>query len=254
MFGPSRENFYALIFECKTCITHGPGKTGLSTAVLTKHPGHDLINVSHALLSYQVLKHQFYISYWSATGKNPPIFFMKDYLDDEYAMSIGSILNETLKAIPELEVKMANLAARRPILTIIGAQVKLPHIKADPAAKEEPIIITKLEVKWERAIGILAGVLGLNVALVLVTWLVSRNVPVIDHQSTLAVARLVRTALSVVETGPIAPTGRLADRVKNVSGTIRYGTRRGTGEYSNLYQLDLWNDVRDEFPKKAKYV
>jgi hypothetical protein len=147
--------------------------------------------------------------------------------------------NQARPYLPERELRAANLAARRPILTLIGAQSKLPRATEDPNDKEQAFVITKLEV---------------NVALVLVTWFVSRKVPVIDHQSMLAVARLARTALSTVETGPIAPTGRLADRVENVSGTIRYGTRRGTGEHSNLYQLDLWNDVRNEFPKKAKYV
>jgi hypothetical protein len=97
-------------------------------------------------------------------------------------------------------------------------------------------------------------VLGLQFLAIVITAIVTRRVPVLDHQSYFAVARLMRTAMNSIETGPIAPQAQLTESIRYRSSFIRYGTRQGTGENADVYQLDVWNDVKNVFPKKAKYV
>ena len=51
---------------------------------------------------------------------------------------------------PSYELKAAHLTARVPVLSIIGAELRLPRVLRAEEASADPVITTYLEVKWTR--------------------------------------------------------------------------------------------------------
>jgi hypothetical protein len=115
-----------------------------------------------------------------------------------------------------------------------------------------------------------------------VVYVYSRGVWVRDHDSFLAIARVLTTAVVKGE-GRSSDTGeKLAERIREVAcpdgvpyGTktpgspgkgsdtgeelvegMRYGTRKTGSPGREIYELDIWNDVDAVFPRHegANYV
>lgn len=235
------------MFECKACITHGQGEPGLSSDIITGYPPAAVANFTYALL---LAGNQGIPRTANAEAGR---FKMAEH-DDEEFFGEWSSLDPITNITPEFEVRAADIAARHPVLALIGAQNSLPRIPLEEGASEQAVIITTLQVKWDRAIGVLSAVLGLQFLAIVITAIVTRRVPVLDHQSYFAVARLMRTAMNSIETGPIARQAQLTESIGYRSSSIRYGTRQVTGENADIYQLDVWNDVENVFPKRAKYI
>jgi len=144
------------------------------------------------------------------------------------------------------ELYAANIAARLPILAIMGAEEQLPRVTREEGASEKPFITTCLEVKWERAIGVLAGILVGQLIAIGVVFYASKGVAVRHHDSFFSVARLLRTAMGTVK-GRSADTGeQVADSIQETAGGIRYGMRTVCDDVSGRQwrEVDLWNDVK----------
>jgi hypothetical protein len=148
-----------------------------------------------------------------------------------------------------------------------------------------------LEVRWDRGMGVLGAILAGQLLAVGVVYVYSRGVWVRDHDSFLAIARVLATAVVKGE-GRSSDTGEeLAKRIRGVAcpdgapyGTktpgspgkgsdtgeelaegipgvacadgMRYGTRKTGSPGREIYELDIWNDVDPVFPRHegAKYV
>jgi hypothetical protein len=145
----------------------------------------------------------------------------------------------------EYELHTAHLAARLPILAIMGAERQLPRVPREKGATEQPFIVTSLEVKWARAAGVLAAILAGQLLAVAVVFYASRGVLLRDHDSFLSVARLMRTAVNTIEGGSAAGGKDLAESIRETAGGIRYGTRRVCDAETKRerHEVDLWNDV-----------
>ncbi|KAK5663330.1 hypothetical protein OQA88_3758 [Cercophora sp. LCS_1] len=74
------------------------------------------------------------------------------------------------------ELQVAHLAARLPLLAIIGAEKQLPRVQLESGASEKPLIRTTLQVKWERAIAVLGAILVGQLLAVVVVFCWCRNV------------------------------------------------------------------------------
>ncbi|RYP28805.1 hypothetical protein DL767_007023 [Monosporascus sp. MG133] len=122
----------------------------------------------------------------------------------------------------ESELQAAHLAARLPILSVIGADRQLPKVTKEQGASERPFVSTAVQVRWDRAFGVLGGIL-------------------IGHY--LSVARLLRTAVHGADLRSVDFGVELAAKI----GTkIKYGTKQNQEGY---YEVDLWEDVENVFPK-----
>jgi len=91
----------------------------------------------------------------------------------------------------------AHITARYPLAAIIGADVSLPKVTKVEGASEKSFVIMTLQVRWDRAIGVLAAILGGEILAVvgLLGWCWWKGVMVRDHASYLSVANLMGPAL-----------------------------------------------------------
>lgn len=80
-------------------------------------------------------------------------------------------------------------------MAIVGADMTLPRVLKVEGASEQPYIKTTLQVKWDRAIAVLAAILGGEILAVGIVCYACRNTLVRDHGSSWSVARLLRSAL-----------------------------------------------------------
>jgi hypothetical protein len=250
----------ATVFECTTCLNDRDGEPGLGRDLLFNFPVGNLSYASGILLSFG--PHDRIYQYSAG------MFSAKEYGSQEHTMHFINNLNVLRykdvgddwyrTPVPaEYELHTAHLAARLPILAIMGAERQLPRVTRDRGASEQPFIVTSLEVKWGRAVAVLAAILAGQLLAVGVVVYASRGLLVRDHDSVLAAARLLRTAVNTVEGGSAARGKELAEGIREAAGPggIRYGTRRVRDEEADRERLevDLWNDVESVFPEGEDY-
>lgn len=75
-------------------------------------------------------------------------------------------------------------------MAIVGADMTLPRVLKVEGASEQPYIKTTLQVGWDRAIAVLAAILGGEVLAVGIVCYACRTTLVRDHGSSWSVARL----------------------------------------------------------------
>jgi hypothetical protein len=247
------------LFECTTCLKDRDGEPGLGPDPLFNFPAANLSYASGILLSFGTFERRYQYSAGSLSvreysSRENTLHFIndlnaakyKDFGDDWYRAPVPA----------EYELHTAHLAARLPILAIVGAERQLPRVPRERGAAELPFIVTSLEVKWTRAAAVLAAILARQLLAVAVVFYAARGVPVRDHDSFLSVARLLRTAVNTVEGGSAAGGEELAESIRETAGGgIRYGTRRvGDAETEReRREVDLWNDVDGVFVLGEKY-
>ncbi|KAK0707873.1 hypothetical protein B0H67DRAFT_648009 [Lasiosphaeris hirsuta] len=184
-----------------------------------------------------------------------------DFMSGIAALSLDKDGADWLKTpVPaEYELHAAHLAARVPILAIIGAEQLLPKVLKEQGASERPYITTSLEVKWGRSFGVLGTILAGQLLAVAVVFYTARGVVLRDHDSYLSVARLLRTAVNslgkdVTGSGSTESGEELARRIQENGGVkqrnIKYGTKRVSKQGSpEVVVVDLWHDVDEDFEK-----
>lgn len=72
-----------------------------------------------------------------------------------------------------------------------------------------------------------------------------RKVFIRDYASSLSIARLLKTTMEEVEGMSTCTGEKLMEYLDRKGVMMRYGTRRKGDE---ALEVDLWNDVEDEFP------
>ncbi|KAL2117859.1 hypothetical protein VTJ04DRAFT_7519 [Mycothermus thermophilus] len=127
----------------------------------------------------------------------------------------------------EQDINAAHLVARAPILALV--------------------------VKWQRAIAILAGIMALELVSIALTWLLSHGVPILDHESLFALARLLSPLMPDTPGGSLASKTALAREVEqNSSNEIQHGTKRTDGNgvvafaFHSKYTLVFSNSSRTD--------
>lgn len=161
--------------------------------------------------------------------------------------------NSSLGIPLESELHAAHIAARLPILTVIGAEERLPKVLLDKNTSEKLFINTVLDVRWRRVFGVFAVILAWQWIAIALSVFWCRKIIVPDPISCLSVARLLRTAM-------VAAGGRSLVLGKELAGymedkdirRMRYGTRKS--KEHNAYEVDLWHDVKNFFPDGKKYL
>ncbi|KAK0711757.1 hypothetical protein B0H67DRAFT_491133 [Lasiosphaeris hirsuta] len=248
----------ATFFECTTCLKRRDGNPGLDQGLFFNFPSAKLPYAAGVLLNFGPFDRRY--------GYSAGQFSAKEYGSQEHSMhfinGLGAMryaeLGESWYSTPvsaTYELYAAHLAARLPILAIMGAERQLPLVTREQGASSQPFIVTSLEVKWGRGFGVLGAILVGQLLAVGVVFGYSRRVPVRDHDSFLSVARLLRTAMNTIRGRSADPGKELAESIRGTIGGIRYGTRRGRDPKTGREwrEVDLWNDVASVFPKGEKY-
>ncbi|KAK4455267.1 hypothetical protein QBC34DRAFT_460104 [Podospora aff. communis PSN243] len=237
----------ATFFSCTTCLTSSPSES--NGRGLDANPFFHFSPFG----AYDRI---------SAYSYDVGAFASKEYSSEDHTMhfvnELGAMrysqLGEGWYATPvlqEYELHAAHLTARLPILAVMGAEARLPRVVRDAGASEQPYIVTSLEVKWGRGMGVLGAILAGQLIAVAVVWAYSRGVWVRDHESFFSIATVLRTAV-VQGRGRSSDTGeQLAERMRGVvgEGGMRYGTRDVGVQGRRAYELDVWRDVKGVFPR-----
>ncbi|KAL2265713.1 hypothetical protein VTJ83DRAFT_6813 [Remersonia thermophila] len=243
-----------VMYECRTCIAGGHGEPGLAGDVLFNFPASNLSYATFVHLSVGASGDD-YVRYRSGTlrMRETQVVDLKatGFLE---GFTVASPLPSNHSVPLMLELEAAHVAARLPILAILGAQQRLPRVTRERGASERPFVVRSLQVKWREAFIVVAVFQGVQLLAFAVVWWVSRGVPVLDHGSVLVTSRVLRTAMNTIEGGSMASGAELAKSIRREARDIRYGTRKRRCEDGEAYEADLWSDVDNEFPKKAHYV
>lgn len=153
------------------------------------------------------------------------------------------------------ELHAAHIAARLPVLIVMGAEMRLPRITKQKGATEHHLVKVALEVRWRRVAGVLGAILAGMVVSIAAAILHCRRFILHDHDSFLPVARLLKTAMDHAQGRSVDPAAKIAAQIKNGKGVARAGSRRmryGTRSRDGIYEVDLWDDVENNFPE-ARY-
>ncbi|RYP01586.1 hypothetical protein DL765_010851 [Monosporascus sp. GIB2] len=263
---PSHRNEYernATFFECTTCLTDRNNNPGVGSDLFHGFPAGNVSYAAGVLLRFGPFDRIYQFEPSSPLS-------VKEYSSQEHTMHfinhIGALTYEkdgedwfTHSVPAEYELHAAHLAARLPILAIIGAERQLPRVTRENGASERPYITTRVKVRWDRAIGVLAMILVGQLLAVVVVFFSCKGVFIRDHDSFLSVARLLRTAVNTIEGGSADSGKELANRIRAETGEgsvggMRYGTRTKCNEDGRQQvEVDLWHDVDNIFLKKADY-
>lgn len=121
---------------------------------------------------------------------------------------------------------VAHLAARLPILAVVGADGELPLMQLSNETSPVTIVHTKLGVRWDRAIGVLAAILGGQVLVSIAVLYLCRQTFVPDYRSQVSTANLLKTIVASAELSGVEKMAELA-AVLGVEGrSLAYRARR----------------------------
>ncbi|EGS21200.1 uncharacterized protein CTHT_0030460 [Thermochaetoides thermophila DSM 1495] len=266
MDGLIKAGLLNLAAQLRTCLTDGNGRPGMPQNVFFNYPAENSTYASRVLLSFPAQDDRLYDygqgSFNAKLYKDQAFYnFTLDLADDCYAPSFISDMTDDWYANLDFngyEVSAANIMARVPILTLIGAEKILPRVTLLKGATEQHTVVSTLDVKWGRAATTLAALTAGQAIAVVIAWFASRGILLRDHDSFLSIGRIFRTAMTKIEGTPeggsLASGRQLADAIQKSAyppGKIRYGTRKKM----DWYELDLWDDVDYFFPDpgQAKY-
>ncbi|KAF2262562.1 hypothetical protein CC78DRAFT_606095 [Lojkania enalia] len=239
----------ATYFECTTCLTDQKNKPGLGSDVLFGLPSVNASMTAGLLLELGAFERVYEdyargngtsFSVRQYPGMNKNLHFMNDR---DNAVHSGVEENAPRTSVPlEAELYAAHVAARLPILAIIGADSQLPRVTREKGASERPFVNTVLEVRWKRTVAVLASILAGQVIAIAVVKFMCRRVFIRDHDSYLSLARLMKTVMEKKVVGRSTDSGKdLAQFLKDEGVIMRYGTRSIEDGY---YEVDLWDGER----------
>ncbi|EMD68531.1 hypothetical protein COCSADRAFT_350137 [Bipolaris sorokiniana ND90Pr] len=138
-----------------------------------------------------------------------------------------------------------SLTTRLPLLAVLGADIQLPKVTQISGASERLFIDVRLNVKLKEPITVLMCIFGGQVLAIAVAIFYCRKVFIRDYASSLSIARLLKTTMEEVEGMSTCTGEKLMEYLDRKGVMMRYGTRRKGDE---ALEVDLWNDVEDEFP------
>jgi hypothetical protein len=260
-------------YECTTCLTDRFGNPGLDPSAFHGFPGKDLpyaagmllrytsfdildfaVNLAMSVIAEVADVSRVYYSALSYECRDDDV----DFMTDIKALNFKKDANDWDKSPVPLayELGAAHVVARAPILAIVGAERLLPKVLKEAGASERPYITTSLEVKWAQSFGVVAAILaGQLLTIAAVYFYTGKKVLLRDHDSYLAVARLLRTAVSdrpadgyvVRSTDSGEEIARRLQGDAKVKG-LKYGTKTNS---SGVAEVDLWYGLHPTFNMKA---
>jgi hypothetical protein len=121
---------------------------------------------------------------------------------------------------------MAHIAARLPILAVVGADGELPTMQLSNETSAVVIINTKLGVKWDRAIGVLEAILGgqLVVSAAVLYWCKQTFVP--DYRSQVSAANLLKAIVGSAKLSGVENMSELAAIIGAEGKSLVYQAKR----------------------------
>lgn len=186
--------------ECETCLTDPDGKPAFSGLSLRGLAPNSTAFAANTLLRVGASQ-----SWWFSNGEYSTWRDRRNLLIKHHpwpSEDVSMFGNRTLGPrapdfVAVTERFVAHITARLPLATIIGADVSLPKVTKVEGASEQPFVTMTLQVRWDRAIAVLAAIWGGEILAVagLFGWCLWKRVLVRDHASYLSVANLVRPAL-----------------------------------------------------------
>jgi hypothetical protein len=258
----STRNRNATFFECETCLFHNEEKQpGLGPGILRNLPDANASDAASMLLRFGMYERVYEfpsikdqrdnlgIRVYSAMEKT--VHFLSGFLSEDKRAKYRNT-EDPRQLLPGAELFAAHLAARLPILSLIGAERQLTKVAQALGDVETAYVKTELKVKWQKAHAVLGSISsGLVLTIVAVVWVCAgMKVPVRDHNSFLSLARLLRTAVHESQSGSIDTGREVADSMAAALGRkgrmMRYGTR--ALDNGSVYEVDLWADVGLSFP------
>jgi hypothetical protein len=250
-YGPTRGP-NAEFLDCRTCLAHNQGEPGLGFGTLHNLPAENTSYVANMLLrqgAWGVV--------WGRFGEQFPAkstLIMRRYPNDNLENFLDSLQGTffdieigggTSGVDYKLGLQAAHVTAWLPLLSIIGAEMQLPKVPKEEGVGDRPFLTFELQIQWGRAVGVLIGIVGLELLAIVLVLCGCRGVPLRDHDSYLAVGRLLRTVLNEVEGKSVSTGEDLAKWLHDKKGLkLRYGTRNVDGEY----EVDLVKVGTDGFP------
>lgn len=242
----------AEFLDCRTCLAHNQGEQGLGFGTLHNLPAENTSYVANMLLrqgAWGLIWGRFEEQFPAKSTliiRRYPNDNLENFLDSLqgtfFDLGIGG---GTPGVDYKLALQAAHVTAWLPLLSLIGAEMQLPKVPKEVGARDRPFLTFALQIQWSRAVGVLIGIVGLELLAIALVLCSCRGVPLRDHDSYLAVGRLLRTVLNEVEGKSVSTGEDLAKWLDDKKGLkLRYGTRNVDGEY----EVDLVKVRADGFP------
>ncbi|KAK1837155.1 hypothetical protein QBC39DRAFT_325934 [Podospora conica] len=114
----------------------------------------------------------------------------------------------------ESEIMAAEIAARPPVMAVLGAQQTIPRVVKHGGDSEIPFVDVALEVRWDGVFGILAGMLAGLALAVGATLFWCRDVVLRDQSSFLSLAMLLRRPLEATGARTVDSGEQVARRME----------------------------------------
>ncbi|KAH7558279.1 hypothetical protein J3E72DRAFT_370553 [Bipolaris maydis] len=239
----------AILFECHTCTSHNNSIPGLGLLESSYSTTYNVSSLLHRVGYDEDM--------WGGIEEDNSMYGFRVYSGmssgGHFANGLSGVFvqgnqlpfNATDGITFQGKLHPAHLAARLPLLAILGAEALLPKVTQAPGTPEQLFIDVRLKVKLKESITVLVCIFGGQILAISVVLFYCRNVFIRDYTSSLSVARLLKTTMEDVE-GMSTSTGEeLAEYLESKGVMMRYGTRRKGDE---TFEVGLWNDVEDEFP------
>ena len=122
-------------------------------------------------------------------------------------------------------VEVTHVMARLPILAVVGAEGELPTA---PLVNESSVVVTihtKLEVRWDRAIGVLAAILGGQLVFTAVVLFWCKQVFIPDYRSQVSTANLLKTVIGPAKLSGVEKMSELAAILGAEGKPLEYQTK-----------------------------
>ena len=154
------------------------------------------------------------------------------------------------KITPAEELQAAHIAARLPILAVMGAELKFPQTARDGGAAEVRYVVVSLDVKWSRAVAVVAAMAVAMLTAIVATTLFCRGVLLRDENRFLSLARLMRDPISNIGGKSVDSSEQLAALREDME--LVYGAKQRPDGYWEVC-LAPGKEVVEGFPV-GKYL
>jgi hypothetical protein len=210
----------ATFFECRSCLTDEHDTPGIKNGVFETLSVQNTSMIAALLLRVGMLD-----TLGSETTDDSDVFFYREYNSVSFDQDvIGDLTSQTTliasesgtftdMAWPLAELYAAHIAARLPILTVLGADQQLPKVTEEPGASPAPFVRTVLEVNWAGALTILALVLAVEIIATACVFFWCRHLFLPDPESYLGMARLLMSSLQGPETRSLDKGKEIAEQL-----------------------------------------
>ncbi|PVH97868.1 hypothetical protein DM02DRAFT_657854 [Periconia macrospinosa] len=242
LYRPKGKNREMALFECFTCISYNnsiPGPGPLEPSNTTS--SYDVSSLLHRIGSFDRV--------WG--GRQNDSYSVRVYSGMNKNEHFANNLNEGFKKSNTTDITRqanlhaAHLVARLPLLAILGADIQLPRVTLIPNALPQKFVDRKLGVSWRESIPVLVSIFVGQTLAIGTVFFYCRKVFIRDHASNLSVARLLKTTIENVNGMSTHAGDKIAEYLEKEGKMMRYGTRRND---NGVLEVDLWNDVENEFP------